>query len=111
MTIKKHNNIVPFSKVPTKQEALKIIKALVEADAVKFSKHALLRMRRRGVSTIQILNCLTKGSITEAPFFSYENGGGYETRVERGVAGDWLRVVVCLKISQNLLVVSVINED
>ena len=108
---KQDNNVVPLSRVPSVPEAEKIIRHLVKEGKISFSKHARQRMRQREVTTPQILNCLSKGRITEPPFFSYENGGGYETRVERGTAGDWLRVVVCLKLSQNLLIISVIDEE
>lgn len=67
------------------------------------------RMQQRGITTPQILNCLLKGKVTELPFLVNENGGGYETRVEKGTAGEWLRVVVCLKFDQRLLIVTAIN--
>lgn len=66
-------------------------------------------MRQRGITTPQILNCLLKGKVTEPPFLVNENGGGYEARVEKGTAGEWLRVVVCMKVDQRLLIVTAIN--
>ena len=38
-----------------------------------------------------------------------EYGGGYETRVEKGTAGDWLRVVVCMRFDQKLAIVTAVN--
>jgi len=66
-------------------------------------------MEDRGITTPQIINCLLKGKATEPPFMVNENGGGYETRVEKGTAGDWLRVVVCLRFDQKLAIITAIN--
>lgn len=102
-------NIVPLVKIPSSPEAEEIIRKLVAAGKISWSKHAKERMVERGVTIPQIMNCLSKGQVTESPKFSPEHGGGYETRVEKGTAGDWLRVVVCLKLSQGLLIVTVVN--
>lgn len=103
------SNIIPLTKIPSISEAEEIIRKLANQGEISWSKHAKERMLERDVTMPQILNCLLKGRVTEPPFFSPENGGGYETRVEKGTAGDWLRVVVCLKLAQNLLVVTVVN--
>ncbi len=104
------SNIIPFPKVPSSSEAEKIIKQLVTQGKFSWSEHCKQRMKERKITTPEIINCLLKGRITETPFFSHANGGGYETRMEKGTAGDWLRVVVCLKLSQKLLVITVINK-
>src|SRR5687768_6156176 len=104
------NNIVPIEKIPTLYEAEKIIKQLVEIGEISWTKHCKIRMQERGITTQQIINCLIKGSITELPFFSHENGGGYEMSIERLVAGEWLKVVICLKLSQKILVITAINR-
>ena len=76
---------------------------------ISWSRHCIERMRQRGITTPQILNCLLKGKVTEPPFLVNENGGGYETRIEKGTAGEWLRVVVCVKFDQRLLIVTAIK--
>lgn len=102
-------NIVPLLQVPSKVQAEKIIKELTARGEITWSVHCKERMKQRDITMPQIINCLLKGTVTEIPFYSHENGGGYETRVEKGTAGEWLRVVVCLKFSQKLLIVTAIN--
>jgi hypothetical protein len=96
-------------KTLTRQEAEKTIRELVAQGAVVYTRHCKTRMAERGIVIPQILNCLAKGKVTEDPFLVYENGGGYETRVEKMTAGEWLRVAVCLRFDQSLLVITVIN--
>jgi hypothetical protein len=106
---KRDNNVVPLHKVPSKTEAQRIIRKLAEEGKIEWSSHFKKRLNLRKITTLQVLNCLLAGQVTEAPFFSHRNGGGYETCVEKGCAGNWLKVVVCLKLEQNLLVMTVIN--
>ncbi len=101
--------IVSIHKIPTPEEAEKIIRLLAQRGKISWSKHCIERMRQRGITTPQILNCLLKGRVTEPPFLVNENGGGYETRVEKGTAGEWLRVVVCMRFDQRLLIVTAIK--
>ncbi len=102
-------SIVPLHNVPTRPEAEEIIKQLVSLSKIKFSAHARRRMQERGITTPQIINCLQKGSIVEGPFPSFQNGGGYQASIKRFVAGEELKVVVCMKYSQSLLIITVIN--
>lgn len=99
--------IVQLHKTPTRSEAASIIKELVSRGSIYWSKHSKERMEQRGITMPQILNCLSKGRVVEEPFLSHINGGGYETAVEKGTAGEWLRVVVCIKLSEKLLIVTV----
>lgn len=103
------DNIVPLTRAPSVPEAKKIIQTLVEDGRVKWRGHAKRRLKQREVTVEQVLQCLKCGAITEGPFFAHTNGGGYETRIEGSASGDWLRVVVCLRLDQNLAVISVIN--
>jgi len=102
-------NIVPLERVPSNVEAERIIKKLVELGEISWTKHCKERMKQRDITIQQIINCLTRGTITESPFFTYKNGGGYEMCVERIVAGEWLKVVICLKLTQKMLVITAIN--
>ena len=99
--------IVPQNKPPTRAEAEAIVRNLTTSGAVSWSKHSKDRMKERDITIPQILNCLAKGKITEDPVFTYTNGGGYETAVEKNTAGRWLKVVVCIKLSEKLLIVTV----
>lgn len=103
------DNIVDMQKTPSLSEAERIIRTLTEKGEIGWSRHCIERMKQRGITTPQVLNCLLKGKVTETPFLTHENGGGYETRVEKGAAGDWLRVVVCLKFEQRVLIVAAIK--
>lgn len=100
--------IVPLHKIPSKKEAEKIIRELTEKNKVLLSKHCKKRMRERGINIIQIINCLTKEKVTENPILANKRGksSGYEITVERLTAGDFLKVVVCLRFSQTALVVT-----
>lgn len=103
------SNIIPLTKIPSTQEAEKIIRKLVAEGMVLLTKHCKERMLQRNIIMPQVLNCLAKGKISENPYRTLENGGGYLTSVEKGTAGDWLKVVVCMKLSQELLVITAIN--
>lgn len=99
--------IVPFDKAPSRMEAEAIIRKLAVNGAISWSRHAKERMIERNIATPQIINCLIKGKVIEEPTLNYTNGGGYETAVEKYCAGDWLKVVVCIKFSERLLIVTV----
>jgi len=99
--------IVSPHKTPTRSEITLIIKELVSKGALAWSKHSKERMIERGITIPQILNCLAKGTVAEGPFLSHRSGGGYEVALEKGTAGEWLRVVVCVKFNEKLLIVTV----
>lgn len=101
-------DVVAWKTFPTKQKAQSKIRELVERGCIRWSKQAKERMQQREVTMPQIINCLLKGSITELTY-SYRAGGGYEARIERVTAGDMLRVVVCLKWNEELLIITVIT--
>jgi hypothetical protein len=103
-------SIVPLYKAPSSAEAESIIRELVVKGAICWSKHCKERMRERDINIQQILNCLSKGRVIEEPFLNHANGGGYETAVEKITAGENLKVVVCMKFSQTLLVITAINK-
>jgi hypothetical protein len=101
--------IVNIEKTPTTGEAEIMIRKLVQAGMIAWTTHCKNRMKERDITMPQIINCLLKGRVTEPPFFVSENGGGYETRVEKGTAGDWLRVAVCMRLDQQLAIITAIN--
>jgi hypothetical protein len=49
------DKIVPFNKIPNKQEALAIVRRLVADEKIALSKHAQERMSQRKVSFHQII--------------------------------------------------------
>lgn len=103
------SNIVPLQKIPSRSEAEEIIKKLVTDGNISLSGHCKARMKEREITIQQVITCLSKGRVTDDPFLTYENGGGYETTVERTIAGDHLRIGVCLKFSQRILVITAIK--
>lgn len=103
------NNIISLQKTPSSKEAEEIIRKLVADGSISLSSHCRIRMKERDITMQQVMICLSKGRVTENPFLSHINGGGYETTVERTAAGDHLRVGVCLKFSQRALVITAIK--
>lgn len=97
--------VVPLIKPPTKKEAQEIIRKLVELNQVRFHPHALKRKRGRNISDIQILNCLSTGYVVEGPVQNLSHQG-WETAVCGKVTGETLRVVVCIRWKQDVLVVT-----
>ncbi len=104
-------NVVPLCKVPSRAEAEKILKELTGHGMVSLSKHARERMAERKVNFQQVLTCLAKGKVTEEPVLANKGGSeaGYEITVERLVAGERLRVGVCLRFTQSAKVITVIK--
>ncbi len=98
-------NIVPLTKSPTKKEAQAIIRKLVELDQVRFHPHALRRKRKRHISDMQILNCLLTGYVAEEPVQNLSHQG-WETAVVGKVTGETLRVAVCIRWKQDVLVIT-----
>ena len=96
--------------VLTDKKAQEIIRRLaMEGNNIRWSKHARERMKQRGVTTLQVINCLLKGTIIEPVSYSYSNGGGYVTKIRRVTAGELVEVALCLKLEGYLLIITVIN--
>jgi len=106
----KDDNVVSLTIVPSKPDAKRMIKELIEQGCIDWHSHALKRMHKKDISDVNVLNCLLKGAIVEDPYAVNDHGGGYRSVVERGVAGSWLRVVFQLQYEQSLLVVTAIDE-
>lgn len=68
-------------------------------------------MIERGITMPQILNCLSKGKVVDNPVLNYANGGGFETAIEKNTAGERLRVVVCIKFDEQLLIVTAYERN
>src|SRR5579862_1056102 len=101
-------NIVPLYKTPSRVDAQKIVRELAEKGLVSLTKHAKNRMKERDITMQQVLTCLIKGKVIDNPVLANkkESLGGYEIAIERLTAGDYLRVVVCLRFSQTALVIT-----
>lgn len=98
--------LVPLEKIPTKQEIQGMIRELAKQDKISWTLHSKQRMTEREIAMSEIKNCLEKGTVTEEPYRVYEYGGGYLTTVEKRSAGRFLKVVLTLKYTQRLLIIT-----
>jgi hypothetical protein len=97
--------VIPLYKPPSRKQAETIIRALVREGRVELHPHCKLRQRRRAITYVQILNCLARGYVDEDPYQSPHHKG-WETAVVGSAAGERLRIVVCLRWSQDVLVIT-----
>lgn len=97
--------VIPLRNPPSRQQAQKIIHALVEAGNVELHPHCKMRQKKRKITYPQILNCLAKGYVDEDPYQSPSHDG-WETAVVGSSAGDRLKIVVCLRWSQDMLIIT-----
>ena len=98
--------IIPLEKVPTKQEAQVIIRQLAKLDKISWTLHSKQRMSERNIIMSAVKNCLEKGTVVGEPYRVYEYGGGYRATVEKQTAGKFLQVVLTLKYTQRLLIIT-----
>jgi len=75
--------------------ALQIIReAATDSAQVFFTRHAEARMKKRHITRVQVLRCLRKGTITEAPVLGLK--GNWECRVECHSAGEHIGVALAI---------------
>lgn len=98
--------IIPLNKSPSKPEAQKIIRALVAEGKVAFHPHS----KKHRITHMQVLNCLAKGMVDEEPTQNLSHKG-WQTAVVGMTAGNYLRVVVCLRWKNDLLVITSYYEN
>jgi hypothetical protein len=103
------SNVVDFKKAPSCLEAEDIIRELVAKGKFSLTKHCSERMLERGITIQQVITCLLKGKVVDDPYLTIEKGGGYMATVERTVAGDNLRIIVCMKFDQRIMVITVLK--
>ena len=60
-------DIVNINKIPSPDEAEKIIGALVRNGQITWTEHCKKRMEEREITMPQIINCLLKGKVTKPP--------------------------------------------
>lgn len=76
----------------TKQQLEELVHVLAkDSSRVIFTEHCLQRMGQRGVSTIEVLRCLQRGSIVRGPSYSAEHKS-FEFRMNEPAP----RNVVCI---------------
>lgn len=102
------SNVVPIMKAPTKKEAENIIKKFILEGKIRWTKHAKERMAERDISILEVRNALSKGKVIDEPYSSLTHSG-WETAVERIFGVKSLKIGICLKFSQELLVITTIR--
>ena len=71
-------------------------KILSTCEKVFFTKHAMMRMKERGITRAQVLLCLQRGSIIESPWRTLK--GDWQCTLQHCVSGNYLIVVAVIKI-------------
>lgn len=107
---KNNEKIVPLSGNITPGRALEIIRQFIDEDKVEWHGHCLEQMKDRGITDMQVLNCLLKGVVKEAPFSSFKHGGCVEVAVTKVTAGEKIKVVVGLQFTQQMLVITAMQN-
>ncbi|HCN44650.1 MAG TPA: hypothetical protein DIT18_02470 [Pseudomonas sp.] len=80
----------------TKQQLEELVHALARDSArVYFTEHCLQRMEQRGISTIEVLQCLRRGRIVRVPIWN-EHHRSYEFRMSEPVPRDIVCVVAAI---------------
>lgn len=97
--------VVPLHKPPSRAQAQNLIRRFASEGKIAFHPHCHSRKKKRKITSVQILNCLQKGYVDEDPYLS-PGHDGWETAVTGSVAGEQLRVVVCLRWSKDVLVIT-----
>lgn len=97
--------VVPIRKPPSKADAQTLIRTYASEGKVKFSEHCRSRKKQRGINSLQIMSCLLKGYVVEDPFMGLQQNG-WETAVTGTVAGEKIKVAVCLRFSNDVLVIT-----
>ena len=94
----------------TKHQAHDLLRR-IEDSRVFITNHAKDRMAERGVTRVQVLRCLKRGTITEGPYQDLAHGS-WKLNVEAYTAGDLLTVVAAVNADENgerIIVVTVMN--
>lgn len=97
--------IVPLRRPPSRAKAQEIIRRLVAEGSFEFHPHCKMRQKRRQITTLQVTNCLMKGFVTEDPYLSPHHKG-WETTVEGSAAGERLKIVISMRWTQDILVIT-----
>jgi hypothetical protein len=85
----------------TKGMAQKIIRELSQDSANVFLiDHAKKSMKKRYITLTQIIQCLSKGNITEGPYQDI-GSGNWRVRMEYYTAGQCIKVVAELMTNDN----------
>lgn len=86
--------------------ALKLLREIAQDSArVIFTRHAVLRMRQRKVSPVQVIACLQRGIVSEP--VALDLHGNWKLTVSHRVAGKDLNVAVAIDVPNRAIVITV----
>jgi hypothetical protein len=91
-----NNNHVTRLQLSIERAIQLIRKAAQDTSRIGWSEHARKRMRKRRITTKQVLDVLDKGKIIEGP--ARGTTGDWECTLERFTAGDNIIVVVAIEM-------------
>lgn len=80
----------------TNASAKRVLAQIAEdSGKVVFTSHAIQRMKQRHITRTQVLNCLRRGLITEAPIRDVH--GNWTLRIERYACGENIGCAVAIE--------------
>ena len=93
---------------PSNNDVLRVMREILSENdgSVIWTFHSVERMRDRGISSTQVLNCLEKGTLSEAPVF---NGvkGNWKFTMQHTTAGKEVGVAVALNLEDRIIIITV----
>lgn len=89
-------NVVPFRLSESKARLL-LVEIAADTSRVEFTPHARTQMRKRKITGAQVVNCLRKGVITEAPVLNFH--GHWKLTIERYACGERIGCAVAIDLS------------
>lgn len=95
MTAKK---IVQFRMTEARAKGL-LVRIAEDSRNVIFTEHAVKQMKKRNITRVQVINCLKKGRITEAPCMDHY--GNWKVTVERYACGENVGCAVAIDNSKD----------
>lgn len=94
--------IVPFRMTEVAAKRL-LVRISEQSVNVIFTDHARKQMRARKITIPQVLNCMKKGRITEAPCM--DHAGLWKVTVERYASGENIGCAVAIDNSKHKTIV------
>lgn len=78
----------------SKPSAIALIRRLAQDSKVGWTEHVKRQMKKRRISSTQVLRCLEKGVITEGPAMDIK--GNWTCRLQLFTAGETISVVTAI---------------
>lgn len=95
-------NVVAFTL--SDNQAKKLLREIAKSSGnIKFTKHAVGQMRKRRLTPVQVLDCLSKGSIHESPCL--DRHGNWKLTMERYACGQHIGCAVAVDMADSKAIV------